>query len=85
MLFRVYSRKYGDVMAAYGRFLAPYRDSWVSMEKRAVVINLETIGDYSELRDAIGYPLNMDGDILEIEDAPADLEAYLRAHPPGRL
>ena len=80
MQFRVYSRKYGDVMAAYGRFLAPYRDSWASMEKRAAVINLETIGDFGDLRDAIGWPLAIDGDLLEIEDAPVNFDEYLRLH-----
>lgn len=77
MQFCVYSRKYLDVAAAYGRQLAPYRDSWASMEKRAVVINLETIDDFTRLRDSIGHDLQMDGCTLMICDAPVSLEAYL--------
>lgn len=80
MQFKVYSRKYGDVMAAYGRYLAPYYNRAACYEKRTAVIELETIADFSDLQDAIGLPLRMDGNFLEIEDAPADFETYLRIH-----
>lgn len=74
MQFCVYSRKYLDVAAAYGQQLAPYRDSWASMEKRAVVINLETIADFIALQDSIGCALEMDGDLLMICDAPVSFD-----------
>ena len=44
MQFKVYSRKYRDVMAAYGRYLAPYYDRAACYEYREAVINLETVG-----------------------------------------
>lgn len=77
MQFKVYSRKHRDVMAAYGRYLAPYYDRWACMEHRAAVINLETVGDFCALRDAIGFDLQIDGSYLEIVDAPADFQNVL--------
>lgn len=77
MQFKVYSRKYRDVMAAYGRYLAPYYDRWACMEHRAAVINLETVGDFWELWQSIGQPVQMDGNRLMICDAPPDLDAYM--------
>ena len=77
MQFCVYSRKYRDVMAAYGRQLAPYYDRWACMEKRAAVINLETVGDFWELWQSIGQPVQVDGNRLMICDAPPDLDAYM--------
>jgi len=77
MQFKVYSRKYRDVMAAYGRHLAPYYDRWECMQQRAAVINLETIADFIALQDSIGCALQMDGGTLMICDAPVSLEAYL--------
>lgn len=74
MQFKIYSRKYRDVMAAYGRHLAPYRDSWASMEKRAVVINLETIADFIALQDSIGCALEMADSVLMICDAPVSFD-----------
>ena len=64
-------------MAAYGRQLAPYYDRWACMEKRAAVINLETVADFIALRDSIGQQLQMDGATLMICDAPPDLDAYM--------
>ncbi len=77
MQFRIYSKKYSDAMAAYGTCLAPYYDRWACMEKRAAVINIETVADFIALRDSIGQQLQMDGDIIMICDAPADFDAYL--------
>lgn len=74
MQFKVYSRKYADVMAAYGRHLAPYYDRWACMEHRAAVINLETIADFIALQDSIGCALEMDGDRLMICDAPVSFD-----------
>lgn len=48
MQFKVYSRKYRDVMAVYGRYLAPYYDRAACYEYREAVINLETVGDFWE-------------------------------------
>lgn len=80
MQFCVYSRKYRDVMAAYGTSLAPYYDRAACYEKRAAVINLETVADFCALRDAIGQQLQMDGSTLMICDAPADFDEYLALH-----
>ena len=77
MQFKIYSRKYRDVMAAYGRHLAPYYDRWECMQQRAAVINLETIADFIALQDSIGQQLQMDGATLMICDAPVDFDAYL--------
>ncbi len=74
MQFRVYSRKHRDVMAAYGRHLAPYYDRRACMEHRAAVINLETIADFIALQDSIGCALEMDGDLLMICDAPVSFD-----------
>lgn len=78
MQFKVYSRKYRDVMAAYGRYLAPYYDRAACYEYREAVINLETVGDFWELWQSIGQPVQMDGNRLMICDAPPDLDAYMR-------
>lgn len=78
MQFKIYSRKYRDVMAAYGRHLAPYYDRWECMQQRAAVINLETIADFTALQDSIGHRLLMDGNRLEIVDGPADFQDVLR-------
>lgn len=80
MQFKVCSRKYRDVMAAYGRHLAPYYDKAACFEARAAVINLETVADFIALQDAVGFPLKMDGNRLEIADAPLDFDEYLRVH-----
>lgn len=77
MQFKVYSRKYRDVMAVYGRYLAPYYDRWACMEHQAAVINLETIADFIALQDSIGCALEMADDLLMICDAPPDLDAYM--------
>lgn len=84
MQFKVYSRKYRDVMAAYGRHLAPYYDREACYQYRMAVINLETVADFCALRDAIGQEIKMDGNNLEIVDAPEDFFDYLRTHPDPR-
>ena len=74
MQFKVYSRKYRYVMAAYGRYLAPYYDRWACMEHRAAVINLETIADFIALQDSIGCALEMADSVLMICDAPVSFD-----------
>ena len=74
MQFKVYSRKYRDVMAVYGRYLAPYYDRWACMEHRAAGINLETIADFIALQDSIGCALEMADDLLMICDAPVSFD-----------
>ena len=74
MQFKVYSRKYRDVMAAYGRYLAPYYDRLACMEHRAAVINLETIADFIALQDSIGCALEMADSVLMICDAPVSFD-----------
>lgn len=74
MQFKVYSRKYTDVMAAYGRHLAPYYDRWECMEHRDAVINLETIADFIALQDSIGCALEMADSVLMICDAPVSFD-----------
>lgn len=80
MQFTVYSRKHRDAMAAYGTSLAPYYDRLACYEKRAAVINLETIADFIALRDSIGQQLEMDGNTIMICDAPVSFEDYLALH-----
>lgn len=77
MQFKVYSRKHRDVMAAYGRYLAPYYDRAACYLYREAVINLETVGDFWELWQSIGQPVQVDGNRLMICDAPPDFDAYL--------
>lgn len=74
MQFKIYSRKYRDVMAAYGRHLAPYYDRWECMQQQAAVINLETIADFIALQDSIGCALEMADSVLMICDAPVSFD-----------
>lgn len=58
----------GLIQAKYGRFLAPYYDRREMMERRAVVVRLETVGDFAGLQESIGLPLRMEGQVLTIDD-----------------
>lgn len=58
----------GLIQAKYGRFLAPYYDRLEMLERRAVVVRVETVGDFAALQESIGLPLRIDGQVLTICD-----------------
>lgn len=39
----------GLIQAKYGRFLAPFYDRYEMLERRAVVVRIETVGDFAQL------------------------------------
>lgn len=58
----------GKIQARYGRFLAPYYDRAAMIDRRAVVVRVETVGDFAALQDGIGCPLELYGQVLTICD-----------------
>ena len=54
------------IQAKYGRYLSPFYDRCEMLERRAVVVRIETVGDFAQLQDSIGLPLRLEGQVLTI-------------------
>lgn len=40
----------GMIQAKYSRYLAPFYDRYEMLERRAVVVRIETVGDFAQYR-----------------------------------
>lgn len=54
------------IQARYGGALAPWYDRAAMYESKAVVVRIETVGDFAAVEEAVGWRLELEGQVLII-------------------